>query len=175
MAKLTHTRLRELIGYNSETGTLISLSCRGNIAAGDRIGTINTRGYRQACIDGRMYYEHRLVWLYVFGEWPADQIDHINGDRADNRVKNLREVSQAQNNANSVSRRNTDQLRGAYYIGEKQRWMAQIVSDSRTQYLGYYDTAEEAHEAYQTAANHIHGKYAYHNRPQSPELNLVVG
>ena len=165
MSDLTQTRLKPLLDRNPEAGIFIFKISRGGKAKGTIAGTQTFNGYRQIAIDGKLYYEHRLAWLYMHGVWPTDQLDHINNDRSDNRLCNLREASQSENNANGLPRVGRIGLRGAYYIEERRKWLAQIVANYQTIFLGYYDTAEKAHEAYINAAENIYGEFAYHNQP----------
>jgi hypothetical protein len=101
---LTAERLREILGYDPETGLFTRLVRTGRIRAGEVAGTAHSRGYRSIVIDGRVYLSHRLAWLYVHGEWPPEQIDHINRNRADNRLVNLRAAKQSQNNVRAAER-----------------------------------------------------------------------
>lgn len=113
------------------------------------------RGY----LYGRVAYDgvyarmlaHRVAWAMWTGEHPKDQIDHINGDRADNRIANLRDVSQTQNNWN---RRNQgDWPKGVYWNVEKQKFQAQIAVDGKNRFLGRFDSPDEAHTAWLAAAS----------------------
>lgn len=168
---ISQKRIQELFDYDQETGYVINRVTRCPTALkGDRAGTVGVKGYRQVYLSGTIYYEHRLVWFYVHGYWPI-QIDHINGDRSDNRLANLREVTQSQNNANSDRSKDASRLRGAYWIPERHKWRADIQIDGQTKYLGYFGTAEAAHSAYLAAAETIYGEHAYHNRPTSERTN----
>lgn len=91
---------------------------------------------------------------------PGLEVDHINGNRLDNRRENLRLVTRSQNICNSRNRPNKWGLRGVYYHSQSALWVARITIQRKTHYLGYYKTAEEAHEAYKKAAINYHGEYA---------------
>jgi hypothetical protein len=112
-------------------------------------------GYLSIGLKGRIYYAHRLAWLYVHGEWPVDFIDHINGIRSDNRILNLRECSAAQNSQNLAKQYNKTRLTGV--VPWKKRFQAKICVDYKRINLGSFKTAEEAHAAYLAA------KAKYHN------------
>jgi len=97
---------KEVLKYNPETGFLYWRADRGeNIKAGDMAGRLNKAlRYIIIYINSKPYYAHRLAWLMHYGKWPAEQIDHINHSRSDNRIKNLREASNQENNKNSPIR-----------------------------------------------------------------------
>jgi hypothetical protein len=124
-------------------------------------GGVISRGYRGVGIDGQRYLEHRLVWFYVHGVWPADQIDHINGDRSDNRISNLREASQSQNNGNCRKRgNNVSGYTGVFWNTRHAKWQAQIAMNGRNNYIGLFSDIEEAVAARKAAAKRIHGDFA---------------
>jgi len=154
---LTADRLLELLAYEPGTGEfrwlVRSARC---IRPGDLAGTVHVRGYRLVSIDGRKYRAHRLVWLYVRGEWPAQDIDHLNGDRADNRIENLRDVDKTVNmqNQRAASKNSATGLLGVAPSGKK--WRAQIRVDGRVRYLGTHATPELASLAYLTAKRLLH-------------------
>lgn len=154
--------------YDPEVGQFINRIGRGRSLIGEHAGTIHPYGYRQIQILGYIYKEHRLAWLYVYGDMP-EEIDHKNGNRSDNRISNLRVVTRSQNNANSERPTGTAGLRGVTWFDRDQKWKAQIKVGGRSKHLGYFDTVEEAHAVYLTAAEYHFGEHAYHNR-QTQEL-----
>lgn len=88
---------------------------------------------------------HRLAWLYTYGHWPIDQIDHINGIRDDNRICNLREVNNQQNQMNAKKRfDNTSGKTGVCYFSRDNNWRSTIVFKGKSHHLGYFETKEEA-------------------------------
>jgi hypothetical protein len=150
-------RVREVLAYDPETGQFtwrVSTGPRG--VAGARAGTTNLRGYIEISLDGRKYLAHRLVWAHVYGIWPDDQIDHINGDRADNRIVNLRDVPRAinQQNLRRASKYNCSGLLGV--SKHNARWRARIQTEGVVVRLGTFDTAQQAHEAYLAAKRQMH-------------------
>lgn len=153
-------RLREVLSYDPETGEFFWLVGIKGVCAGDRAGGLSrSRGYWRIQLDGQRHTAHRLAWLYMTGEWPRDQIDHINGIRTDNRFANLREATNAQNGANSSKRENTtSKYKGVDRRGK--RWRAQIRSGGKKYCLGMFDTPEEAYAAYCAAARKFHGEFA---------------
>ena len=148
MKHLKVERLKELLEYNRLTGMFVRKVSQGGKKAGTRAGTLHSKGYREIKIDGRIYKEHRLAWLDVYGEWPIDQLDHINGLKADNRISNLREADNALNNQNVVKAQSNNQLGllGVHRIGK--RYRAQIGVGGTMVYLGNHATPEKAHQVY---------------------------
>lgn len=158
---ITAERLRDEFTYNPDTGEFSRVKCKRSDFIGKKAGTIRN-GYLTITVGSRQYLAHRLVWLYVHGRWPKGDLDHANRDTLDNRLANLREATRGQNNANApASRANKIGLRGVFYQKHAGRWRAQIKCDGRTIHLGYFDTPEQAHAAYQKAARKIYGEFAY--------------
>jgi hypothetical protein len=157
---ITAEHLRELLEYDPVTGNFVWKVRHERVLAGAIAGGISSKGYRKIKIDGRAYSAHRLAWLYVYGEWPADQIDHINRQKADNRIANLRPATNAQNQANRLRRcDNNSGYRGVGHRGG--RWQACIQLDGRNTCLGTFGTPEEASAAYHAAAVARYGKFAH--------------
>lgn len=155
--------LKELLHYDPETGIFTWRVSRGRLAkAGDRAGTIKELGYRGIKIRTRRYPASRLAWLYMTGRWPSNEMDHINGDRSDDRFSNLREATRFENVANRVFKPNTLGIRGVR-LHSCGRYEARI--GDRT--LGLYATADEA-SAVRKRAEKLHfGDRGWFNRPPS--------
>ena len=100
--ELTHFKLKEILFYNPETGVFIRNDRRNSN------GSIDAYGYLILKIKGVQYKAHRLAWLYVYGEMPSKNIDHINGNKLDNRISNLRDVPQSVNVKNTNREPNPD-------------------------------------------------------------------
>lgn len=100
---LTHSELKERLRYDAKTGNFywIKPPKRSPVKVGDIAGSIHTKGYIQITIGGARYLAHRLAWFFEYGMWPSNQIDHINGNRSDNSIVNLRDVSNAENGRNA--------------------------------------------------------------------------
>jgi hypothetical protein len=156
---VTHGRLRELLNYDYATGELTWRIRKARcIHVGDVAGNVSKRtGYRGVMVDGKYYLAHRLSWFYITGEWPRNQIDHINRNRADNRITNLREATSSQNQMNTVSRRvgTASGIKGVVWSKRCRKWKAQIGGQGKTTYLGYFDTTEQANIAYTEAAKKL--------------------
>jgi hypothetical protein len=160
--QLTAEQIREIVSYDPETGEMRWRKSRGSRAqAGGIVGAYDAYGYRNVGINGLDYKVHRLAWLYVHGEWPNGSIDHINGHKADNRLSNLRVVTQSQNLRNT--RRHKDGrsgFKGVHWHKQTSTWIAQIMCSGKKRYLGQFTTPEAAHAAYCAAAVELSGEFA---------------
>jgi hypothetical protein len=158
---ITAKRVRELFNYNPATGRLtrrIAVGSRGR--KGDSPGTDNRNGYTRVIVDYKKYYAHRLAWLHVFGFMPTE-IDHIDGDRTNNRINNLRPATRTQNMANSKRPKSSSRSpRGVYWVKANKNWKAVISINNRSVHLGTFLTPEEAQAAYAAAAKKHRGEFA---------------
>jgi hypothetical protein len=158
---LTAERLRELLHYDPETGLLTWRVSRGSSRAGDVAEGLDGRGYRRVRVDRSLYYAHRIAWLWMTGEWPADHIDHINGIPGDDRWANLRLATNAQNTANGGRRvTNKSGFKGVWWHKPTSKWRAAIMASGRSKHLGLFDCPAAAHAAYAEAAKKYFGKFA---------------
>lgn len=156
MSELTHDIACDLLMYCAETGELRwRKSPRYRIPAGAIAGNTNKRGYKQVRVLGKRYYAHRLIWLMTYGEWPA-VIDHIDGDISNNKLSNLRSVSQQINlqNKHRATKRNRTGLLGVSIA--KNKFSATIGVNGAHLYIGRFNTPEEAHSAYLEAKRQLH-------------------
>ncbi len=158
----TQERLRELLRYDPDTGIFTWLKPAGRwgrIPAGTAAGYADTHGYIKLSIGARRGgrpYAHRLAWLYMTGEWPT-QVDHINGNRADNRWSNLRVATPKQNAANrGAQANNTSGAKGVTWYPPLQKWHVQCAK----RHIGYFPTVELAAAAYLNAARVHYGDFA---------------
>lgn len=135
--KLTQERVKELFDYR-EDGVLVWVSSNSNRAsAGNIAGSLFHSGYVSVQVDGKRHYVHRLVWLFHNGYTPEHQIDHIDRDKSNNRIENLREVSQSCNNRNQGNpSTNTSGVKGVSWCNAKKRWTAKIEVGGRTFFAG---------------------------------------
>ena len=159
-ANLTAQRLRELFDYDPMVGSFvrrIAVGRHGRHRAGTIAG-VETRGYISICVDRTRFFAHRLAWLYMTGEWPANMLDHINCNRSDNRFHNLRLADPAVNSQNQRSPRsdNTSGFLGVTFDKGTKRWRAKLKANGRYHHLGGFDTPEEAHAAYIEAKRRLH-------------------
>lgn len=156
--ELTAERLREVLSYDPETGIfrrkVATAQC---IKVGAIAGSPHSKGYLRIMVDNRSYLAHRLVWLYVYGRWPADQLDHINGVRSENRIANLREATSAENNQNrAISSNNTSRHQGIYWNSFAGKWHAQIMLAGRMHHIGLFKKIEDAVSARRSAKAALH-------------------
>jgi hypothetical protein len=176
---ISQKRLKELLRYNRRTGLFHWRRDHGyRIKAGALAGCHMTHkdGYKRIAIkiDNRSYSAHRLVWLYVYGRFPAATIDHKNWNGQDNRLVNLREATKTQNIIYKKAARNRSKasngysgLQGVYrasyrYKGKlviRSKWIAHISRNGKRIHLGSFDTAKAAHAAYCKAGRKMHGEF----------------
>ena len=159
---LTCEELRRVLDYDPETGIFTWKEPRSNsVMIGQKAGSKNNQGYLSIEIGRTAYKSHRLAWFYVTGEWPAHQIDHINGVRDDNRFVNLRLATHAENSCNRrLYKNNSSGLKGVSFDSRNKKWKAQIRINNDLKYLGLFTSPEAAHTAYRTAARKYHGEFA---------------
>lgn len=154
--ELTCDLLRSLFDYDCDTGLFKRKACEDVSHIGDQPIATDENGYVRFRVSGKKYRAQRLVWMYVFGEWPIGQIDHINGIRADNRLGNLRDVSKLWNRQNQRVAMKNSQTGVLGIMKRGRKFRAEIgVSGTRT-YLGLFATPEEASEAYLEAKKRLH-------------------
>lgn len=151
--------LKKILSYDSETGVFKWTGKEwGKVKDGAVAGSFRTDGYARIGIMGKSFFTHRLAWFFVKGSWPINQIDHINGDKSDNRICNLREVSPSINRQNmrKASLNNKSGLLGAHWHKRDKCWRATIVTGGKVKHLGSYKNAEAAHFAYLVAKRELH-------------------
>lgn len=157
MGNITQDFLKKHLHYCPDTGVFTwvkSTTKRPRIGA--IAGTLTKKGYISIGLEKRRYLAHRLAWLYVYGTFPKDQIDHINRIKTDNRIENLRECSNHENHQNKINPIRPDHLTGTCYFKRTGKWVAYIDHKGKRIHLGYYMTQEEAHKEY------LKAKKAYH-------------
>jgi hypothetical protein len=164
--------IRDYLIYDPATGLFAWLKTPNAARpehTGARAGCVAPIGYVQIRFRRKLYYGHRLAWFFVHGKMPPHEIDHINGDRSDNRIANLRPATHRENCKNmsrmTGQRLNTSGLKGVFWDKRRKRWRASITADSRTHFVGRFDTREEAARAYDAAAIQRHGQFAKLNFP----------
>jgi len=158
---ISQSRIRELLDYDEESGVFTWLLRRGGIKAGSIAGHKHKHGYVEIKIDGNIYQAHRIAWLLTYGD-ECEFIDHINHNRADNRLVNLRSVSRSDNARNkSKYNSNTSGVTGVVWNATKKRWIAQIGIDGEVIHLGTFtkhhlavDARKLAEVAYGFHENH---------------------
>lgn len=161
MTNPTQIRVRELLEYDEKEGVFKWRVNRCNLKAGTVAGCMTKAGYSYIRIDKVLHTAHRLAWLYIHGELPAGQIDHINGDRSDNRIANLRTCTNSQNQQNRKQAQASSLIgvMGVSRHSDKKRpkpYQAHIKVNRVSKSLGYFATAEEAGAAYLNAKRNLH-------------------
>ena len=155
-APCSQEELHNMMDYDPESGSLVWKN-RKYTPYLKKAGATNHDGYVHIKIYGKTYLAHRIAWLHFYGEWPEECIDHLNLDRSDNRISNLRKATYAQNSQNrSKQTNNTSGYVGVYWLARFKKFQAQIRIDGKLKSLGYYLTAEDANAAY------LAGKAKYH-------------
>lgn len=165
--KVTPTleRVKELLDYDPETGVFRWKKITSHrVKVGDVVGYRIKSGHILVGIDGRRYCVHQIAWFVTYGEWPAHEVDHKDGDPGNNRITNLRAATHAQNLKNQRKpKNNTSGYKGVRRSTNGKRWWARLKVDYKEIYIGAYDTAEEAARAYDEAAVKHYGEFARTN------------
>lgn len=162
-AMINELELKNQLKYNHETGIFKWIVSNSNrVKVGQEAGYLGPDGYKYIRINNILFRAHRLAWLYVNGSMPSIFIDHINGNRSDNRISNLRLATHSQNllNTNKKSH-NTSGYKGVSFY--KGKWVAECRSNHVRKYLGRFETAEEASIAYINYAKENHKEF-YRNQ-----------
>lgn len=155
---VTFERLTELLAYDEDVGVFTWLETRGRVNAGDTAGYFDfINGYIVIRVDRLLYPAHRLAWLYVYGVWPPYGVDHKDMVKTNNRITNLREATQSQNNANTRKRKNSQSCwKGIRYHKRDRLWQARVKDVS----IGYSKCPAAANFMYQIAADKHFGEFA---------------
>lgn len=170
--------LREALDYNEESGALTwkarpvshfkkrkdSIWWNAKFPGTEAFKSVDKDGYWCGSICDRKLRAHRVIWAVVYGDWPADLIDHKDGDVKNNKIQNLRLATNSQNQQNKKFSSNKSGFKGVYVTGKKftdaKRYQAMIQVNGSQKFLGLYPTAEEAHKAYCDAAVKHFGEFA---------------
>ena len=173
----TIEEIRELLDYNPDTGDLIwryrdpsmfkdasKANAWNKRFAGVVAGGEGVNGYRVVMIRPRLHKAHRLAWAHYYGSWPENMIDHIDGDRKNNSISNLRDVTNSANGKNArISRANKTGVTGVFWREDIQRWSAYITSNRKRTYLGHFVGFDDAVAA-RKAAEPQNGFHQNHGR-----------
>ena len=128
----------------------------------NKVGSLDKDGYLCIKVSNKTYKAHRLAWYLHYGDWPKEQLDHINGIRDDNRIENLREVTSQQNNFNRKPNNNsTSNYKGVSWCKRDKVWVAQIVISGKNMRLGNFKSEIEAATAYDNVARLAHGAFQW--------------
>ena len=164
MKSITVERVKELLSYDPDTGVFTwRVNAANHIKVGRIAGGVDkVSGYQRITLDGVCFKAHRLAWVFITGAWPGRLIDHINGNKSDNRASNLREATHSQNSQNMRMRtKKKVPFKGVTpYWGKRGGFVAQINIGGQQRKLGVFKTAEEASVAYVKAAVQNFGSFA---------------
>jgi len=171
--------LREFLAYNPETGVFTWVKVRKfahAIKVGATAGSPDGDGYLRIKFNGKAYAAHRLAWFFVHGELPNNCIDHINGVKNDNRICNLRDVSQTDNNRSiTMPSHNKSGYVGVSWHKKAQKWAAVIRLNGKSKHLGLFTDPEEAHRTYLKAKAELHPTANLHRVAASVQHLPVIG
>ena len=161
---ITQKRLHELFEYREDGNLIRKISITSNAKVGDVVGCPIGRGYMQVRINYKHYFLHRLIFLYHHGYLTKGmQMDHIDGNSENNRIENLREVTNGQNAQNSkIHSTNTSGVKGVHFSKRHKKWECRLNLNGKGKYLGRYNTLEEAEAVVREAREKYHGEYARH-------------
>jgi hypothetical protein len=153
MPPFTQENLKEMLEYDPHTGLFKWKVKKSHIVfPGRPAGCLNKFGYMRIGIGGKSYMAHKLAWFYYYGTWPITDTDHINRERADNRICNLREATRSQNTLNTKTHRNhTSGVRGVDWVKNCQKWMARIQVNGSRQTIGLFRNLDDAIKAREEA------------------------
>lgn len=162
---ITQDLIKHRFSYDPETGVFIhrnptSSRCKIGEVAGNSVGSAP---YLYVGINYKRYAAHRLAWLYVYGEWPDAEIDHVNGNGHDNRICNLRKASPSQNQFNQkLPKNNKSGVKGLFWIERLGKWRACVAKtkDGFNGYLGIYSSRDDAIEAIKRGRKLLHGEFS---------------
>ncbi len=151
---ITQEYLKSKLSYDTATGKFKKIGSNAKVGSFDD-------GYIRIEIDRKTYYAHRLAWLYVYGKLPELNLDHINCDKSDNRIENLREVTTSQNLMNiGKNKNNTSGAKNVYFHKPTGKWQVRVTVDGRSKHFGLYDDIELADLVATEARNKYHGNFA---------------
>lgn len=161
MMQLTQEKIKELFWYHADTGDFYwRKSSARSVKPWDKAGCMNHQGYIQIKINTKIEQAHRLAYLYVHGHLPK-QVDHCNHNKGDNRIANLRAADNSKNSMNKgIQSNNTSGYKGVTFHKGTGKYHAKICVSGIRKSLGYFQTAEQAHDAYVKAAGELHGQFA---------------
>lgn len=165
---LSLDRLNQVLTYNPETGVFNWKQAISNrVHVGAEAGAITRNGYRMIRVDGENLYAHRLAWMFVHGQMPDRIIDHVNLDRDDNRIENLRECDHSENNCNSYLRRDSPSgIKGVGWDSHREKWACSVRHRGR-RLRKRFDTLAEAENWVRSVRESLHGEFVNHGKTQT--------
>lgn len=157
---LTQEELKIQLHYDEDTGIFTRLAAKRGVKVGAVTGTPNSGGYLEIRVNYKKLKAHRLAWLYVYGEFPCSDLDHKDGNRTNNRIKNLRLCTECENRHNvGATKGNISGVKGVNWHKSRGKWQARAMVNYKPYYIGLFKTLEEASVAYQAFAKEHHGEF----------------
>tara|TARA_R110002073_G_C9093991_1_gene548053 strand:+ start:48 stop:539 length:492 start_codon:yes stop_codon:yes gene_type:complete len=162
MKELTLDLVNKLFRYDKETGDLIHKANKGTAKAGDKAGSVNGSGYVVTGIEGNKYRNHRIIFLMHRGFLP-DCLDHIDNNKLNNRIENLRPATLSQNQQNRrICKRNTSGVKGVRWNEPYNMWSASVTLNGKRKHVGHFRTVPEAEVAVRKVREQLHGEFVNH-------------
>ena len=159
---LTAEEARSFLEYIPSTGAFTRKIRAGRARAGSVPGAKDRLGYVQISLKNKLWMAHRLAWLIVHGQWPPSRIDHINGQRDDNRIDNLRLANASQNMWNRKAQAGTSKYKGVYLNRRTNKWGAGASAHGKHHHAGWFDCEEEANKAAKATRERLHTEFCRH-------------
>lgn len=147
------------VHYNAITGVFTWAYGRRGVSRGAIAGSLGFDGYWRIKINRKVYAAHRLAWFLTHGQWPSVEIDHINGNKLDNRIVNLRQADRSVNSQNKRTAQANNLscgLLGVTWNKQHLRWQSKLMVKKKAVHVGYFDSPEEAHAAYIAKKRELH-------------------
>lgn len=159
---ISHDELTRLLDYDPNTGVFTwAVDKQYNARRGEVAGNKIKRGYWRVTVAGKVYPAHRLAWFYSYREWPPHEIDHIDRDRTNNRLSNLRLATRIENAGNMWrEKQNTSGYKGVVWHKGGKKWMASVKHRGNQIYLGLFENKEDARYAYTMKVRELFGEFA---------------
>jgi hypothetical protein len=157
-------QLKTLFTYFPASGNFYRKTSPCNsVKRGDKAGGKHMDGYHYIRFQGKPVGSHRLAWLFMYGEWPSEKVDHINGDKADNRIENLRLATQSENQLNRKRcSRNTTGVKGVAVHSASGKYQVTLTVEGKKKHFGLFEDLETAELVARGAREKYHGEYCNH-------------
>jgi hypothetical protein len=171
--KIPKDKLISWFSYNPDTGLFYrKVQAHYRWKVGDLAGSQKSVGYIQLWVDGKSVYAHRAAYVFMRGDWPPTGVDHINGDKKDNRWSNLRLATCSENGMNAKQKLGASGIRGVVFCPSARKYRAQIYIRRKRKTIGYFDNIADAQEARKRAEDELHEEFAF---ARSRGLRLACG